>query len=48
MAELRALLTLDWLVWLAAVGEVTLGGMMDCGCGAGVECLWPKMPPSRP
>jgi hypothetical protein len=45
MAELLALLTLEWLV---AVGEVTLGGMMDCGCCTGVECLCPKMPPSRP
>lgn len=45
MAELRVLLTLDWLV---VVGEVTLGGMMDCGCCVGVECLCPNMPPKRP
>jgi hypothetical protein len=45
MAELRELDILDGAV---DVGEATLGGIMDAGWGAGVECRCPKSPPSRP
>lgn len=49
MAELRALVALEWLL---CDGDTTLtagGGMMECGGGAGFDaCLWPNKPPSRP
>lgn len=49
MAELRALVALEWLL---CTGEATMlgGGMMDCGGGGGFDVdEWrPKMPPSRP
>jgi hypothetical protein len=49
IAELRALVALEWLL---CDGDTTLtagGGMMDCGGGAGFdECLCPNKPPSRP
>jgi hypothetical protein len=47
MAELRALVALEWLL---CTGDVRLaGGMMDCGGGAdSAELRCPKMPPNRP
>lgn len=49
MAELLALVALEWLL---CEGDTTLmagGGIMDCVGGAGFEeCLWPNNPPRRP
>lgn len=45
IAELRVLDAFEWLVW---EGDVTLGGMMDCGWWVWEECLCPKRPPRMP
>jgi hypothetical protein len=52
VVSIAEFLELEALEWLFAEGDVTagggVGGMMDWGCGAGVECLCPKRPPRRP
>lgn len=47
MAELRALVAVEWVLWEG--DAMAAGGMMDWGGGAAACEEWrPKMPPNRP
>jgi len=49
MAELLALVALEWLLCEGDTTVMAGGGMMDeGGCAGFEECLWPKSPPKRP